>query len=366
MSAVRAIPVILAAALALALTSCAPAPSTAGSASNANSDGASVAPSPTPTAVASVQPDPLIDLDCSDFAGVTSIGTIAGVPERDPGPVVAESLDVVPLADIVRNAGGIACEFSDGGLWRAPNGEGSQALNTAWRGAAIFVVPNVGSAADELIDDSACGDPIGSKFSVCEVSFAAGTSWVTVVSSTNDRGETYRAVRDATKAIVEQATVTAGPIVRPEGTFDPPRSCESLVPSAQVAGVLGGSNVTVERTIQLEVAAEATFVTEHTGCTWYRANGDSLASVLVYPGGGWAAERTLAKLDATPVALDGLRDGDMAMSHCIDVSAYDFWICTVEVVVDGTWVRGVGSAPDEATSTTIAVAVAEATLSHRG
>lgn len=77
------------------------------------------------TAVASVQPAPLIDLSCADFAGVASIGTIAGVTERDPRLVTNDVLDVVPIADIVRNAGGIACEFSDGGGWRVLDAEGN-------------------------------------------------------------------------------------------------------------------------------------------------------------------------------------------------------------------------------------------------
>ena len=366
MTAARIPGAIAVAVLALALAACGPATVSTDFPIGPSPTEPSPTPTPTPTVVVSVAPEPLIDLDCSDFAGVASIGTIAGVPKREPGPVIAESLDVVALADIVVNAGGIACEFSDGGLWRAPDGGGQQ-FNTAWRGVAIFVVPNVGNApaVDELSTAGVCGELVNGKRSVCEANFVAGTSWVTVVSSTNDRGQTHIDARDATRAIVEQATVAAGPVVRPVGTFDPPRSCEALVPTPQVAAMLGGSDLTVERTIQLEVASEATFLTEHTGCTWYRDNGDTLAHVLVYPGGGWAAERTVARIDTTPVTIEGLRDGDWAVLDCVEISAYDFWICNVEMVVGGTWVRGIGSGPDEAGSTTVAVAVAEAVLSHR-
>lgn len=314
-----------------------------------------------------MQPEPLIDLDCSELAGVSSIGTIAGVTERDPRAVAAEMLDVVPLADIVRNAGGIACEFSDGGAWRVTTADGGSVLNTSWRGAAIFVVPNVGAAAESLIADSSCGDSNNSRSNVCQVDFAAGTSWVTVVSSsTGDRGTTFRAVRDHVKGIVAGATSQAGPIARAPGTFQPPRDCASLVPTAKVATVLGGSDVSSERSFQLQVAAEATFATENAGCDWWRDSGDSLAQVHVYPGGAWAAALTLPGLSATAVELDGIFDDDTALSHCTDVSAYDYWICTVEVVADGTWLRATGSGPDEATSTTIAVTMAEAVLSHRG
>lgn len=372
MFAVRAPRAILIAALALALAlaGCGPTPLPPGSPSGANAQGPSEAPSPASTVVASVQPDPLIDLDCSDFAGVASIGTIAGVTERDPRGAVAEMLDVVSLADIVRNAGGVACEFSDGGEWRVTNADGGYPLNTSWRGAAIFIVPNVAAAAESLISDSSCGDSTNSSSNVCQVDFAAGTSWVTVVSSSSDRGTTFRAVRDHVKGIVEGAASQAGPIAREPGTFQPPRDCASLVPTAKVAALLGGSDVSAGRSVQLHVAAEATFVTENTGCDWWRDSGDSLAQVHVYPGGAWAAALTLSGLSATAVELDGIldndNDNDTALSHCTDVSAEDFWICTAEVVVDGTWLRATGIGPDEATSTTIAVAMAEAVLSHRG
>jgi len=364
-------------ALALSLVGCAPGPLAPGSNSGSssiegtgsNSEGPTATPSPTSSGVAtvvpSVQPDPLIDLDCSDFAGVASIGTIAGVTERDPRGVVAENVDVVALADIVRTAGGIACEFSDGGAWRVTNAEGGYALNTAWRGAAIFIVPNVGAASDDLLGDGACGEPVNNRTSLCLRDFMVGSSWVTVVSSTNDRRATISAVFTLVESIVAGATSKAGPIVHARGTFQPPRDCALLVPTAEVASLLGGSDVVVDRPIQLNVAAEATFVTENIGCQWYRDTGDSAAQVQVFPGGGWAADLTLSGLDTTPIELVGLRDGDRALSHCTDVSAYGFSICTVEMVVDGTWVRGIGSGPDQAISTEIAVAVAESALTHR-
>ena len=132
-----------------------------------------------------------------------------------------------------------------------------------------------------------------------------------------------------------------------------------------IASLLGGSDVIFERLIQLNVAAEATFVTENIGCEWFRDTGDSLAQVQVYPGGGWAAEMTLTSLNATPVKVARLRDGDVALTHCSDVSLYEFWICTLEVVANGTWLRAIGSAPDEAAATAISITLAEAALSLR-
>lgn len=357
-----AVPAIVLAVSSLLLTGCQAADVAERPASNATVSSSPTA-SAAPVAVLSAPPAPLTDLECADFAGVAKIGTIAGVAEREPSAVVAEILDVVPLADIVRNAGGLACEFSDGGAWRAATADGSQEFNTKWRGAAIFVVPNVGAAAGDLVADSECGDPIGTLFSVCQVDFAAGGAWVTVVSSTNDKGQTFRAVRDHVKAIVGAATSRPGPITRAEGTFEPPRDCASLVPTPDVAAVLGGSDLTIERPIQLQVAAEATFTTENTGCEWYRDNGDSIAQLQVLPGGGWAADHTLSHLTVQPVVLGGLSEG--AVSHCTEVAAYDYWVCAVEVVIDGTWLRGIGVGPTEAKSTAIAVALAEGALAHR-
>ena len=366
MTAARIPGAIAVAVLALALAGCGPAAVSTDSPTGPSPTEPTPTPTPKPTVVASVAPESLIDLDCSDLVGVASIGTIAGVTERDPRGVAAEMLDVVPLADIVRNAGGLACEFSDGGRWRTPTADGGSVLNTSWRGAAIFVVPNVGAAAESLIANSSCGDSNNIRSNVCQVDFAAGTSWVTVVSSsTGDRGTTFRAVRDHVKGIVAGATSQAGPIARAPGIFQPPRDCASLVPVATIASLLGGSDVSTARSFQLQVAAEATFATENIGCDWWRDTGDRLAQIHVYPGGAWAATLTLPTLGAKPIEFAGLRDDDLALSHCTDVSAYDYWICTVEVVVDGTWVRATGSGPDEATSTTLASALAEAILTAR-
>lgn len=368
---------VAAVALALVLAGCAPGPlapgSNSGSSStngtNSKSEGPTAEPLPTPSGVAtvvtSVQPDPLIDLDCSDFAGVASIGTIAGVTERDPRGVLAENVDVVAFADVVRTAGGIACEFSDGGAWRVIDAEGGYALNTAWRGAAIFIVPNVGPTADNLFTGSTCSEGVSRGSNVCQVDFVVGNSWVTIVSLTSNSEKTFRLVREYVSGIVAGSTSRAGPIVRAPGTFQPPRDCALLVPTVEVASLLGGSDVVVDRPMWLMVAAEATFLTENIGCQWYRDNGDSSAQVQVFPGGGWAADLTLSGLATTPIELVGLREGDRALSHCSDFSAYGYWICTVEAVVDGTWVRGIGDGPDQATTLAIAVAVAESTLAQR-
>lgn len=226
-------------------------------------------------------------------------------------------------------------------------------------------MPNVGAAADDLILDSSCGEPIGTRSSVCMVDLMAGSSWLTVVSSTNDRGETFRAVRDHAKAIVEQAISRPGPIARAPETFEPPRDCAALIPATTIASLLGGSDVTVELPYPLALVTQATFVTENTACQWYRDGGDRAAELHVYPGGAWAAELTLPTLDADEVALEGLLEGERALSSCYDVSAYGFWFCSVNVAADGTWVRGIGTASDAATATAIGVAIVEATLAHR-
>lgn len=364
MTALRALPAIALSLLLVGLAGCQPSVP-AGLPSNQSST-PSQEPSPTATAVVSTQPEPLIDLACADFAGVASIGTLGGVTERDPRGVAAETLDVVPLADIVRNAGGIACEFSDGGAWRVQKAD-SFSLNESWHGAAIFIVPNVGTGTEELVSDSQCGDQLsGNRFSLCQADFAVGNSWVTVVSSTSDKGQTYRDVRDYVEDIVARAPSTQGPVARADGTFRPPRDCEALVPAAALATLLGGSNIVSDRSIQLHVAAEATFLTENTGCDWFRDGSANYAQGYVYPGGAWAADYALSKLDATPIEVAGLHDGDIALAHCTEVSEYDCWICVIDVVTDGTWLRGTGVGVDEATTTAIATAVVESILSHRG
>jgi hypothetical protein len=56
--------------------------------------------------------------------------------------------------------------------------------------------------------------------------------------------------------------------------------------------------------------------------------------------------------------LDGL-------VHCTAVPEFGFTMCTVELVVDGTWVRAIGNTASEADSTAIAVAAAASVLRLR-
>ena len=322
-----------------------------------------------PTAAAvdtieSVQPGPLIDLDCSDFAAVAGIGMLRGVTERDPRGVSFDLFEKVPVADIVRNAGGIACEFSDGGLWRLPDDSGRE-LNESWHGAAIFVVPNAAVAEATVFPVDECGDSTTSaRYTVCSWHFTAGGAWIHIVVSTNDRRETIFAVRDLVTATVAAAVSTPGPIPRPEGTFDPPHECSALMDAAAVGVALGATDITADRAIEIESEADASYFTENTGCLWYVDSLPHALEVLVYPGGAWAASLSLPSLGASPVTLAGLGEGTAA-SHCTAVPQWGYAMCTVEVVVAGTWFRAIGTAETEADAATIAIAAAEAVLRHR-
>ncbi len=322
-------------------------------------------PTATSASVASAQPDPLIDLRCSDFAQVVTIGTLAGVTERDARAALADLSDVVPLADIVRNAGGVACEFSDGGSWLV-TGTTTLPFNESWRGAAIYVLPNAASVLPDLSYGSLCGDSsTNTTYTVCEREVAVGSSWVKIVSSSNDRGTTLDAVRDFVVGVVSAATARPGPIERPEGTYIPDRDCETLAASATMAAQLGVASVVVDRAVETDPMSEATYLTEHVGCAWYDENSSDLLEAIVYPGGAWAAELTLPGIASSPLELDGLGGTDSAVTHCTPVPQYDYVMCWAEVVTDGSWIRAFGDAADESTALARAVAVAQAVLTAR-
>lgn len=323
----------------------------------------SAASSPTPTQtsseeVESAQPEPLIDLDCDDFAPIAEIGTIAGVPERDPRTASFDLFESVPVADVVRNAGGLACEFSDGGSWVTDTSEG-RAINESWHGAAVYVVPNAAGAEATVSPISTCGDSsTNARFTVCSFHFTAGGAWVHIVVSTNDKRETIFAIRDFVTATVAAAASTPGPIERAPGTFAPPPDCAALIDAATV---LGASDITVNYAIELGSEAEASYYTENIGCEYFSESKAHVVEVLVYPGGAWAAELNLPTLVGSPVAFADLE----GLVHCTAVPDWGFTMCTVEVVVDGTWVRAIGNTATEAESTAIAVAAATAVLLHR-
>lgn len=325
----------------------------------------SATPTPTHVSVTSEQPEPLIDADCSDFAGVASIGTIAGVTKRDPRSVPADNIDPVPLADVVVNAGGLACEFSDGGSWRTHVGD-SFKLNEKWRGAAIFVVPNGKAAAARYTPDSYCGEgSTNVAITVCILDFIAGNAWVTVVISTNDKRQTLKAVKALVTSVVEKAAATAGPITRAPGTFLPPNDCETLISPTDMTAILGGPSASAEKALEISLVATTTYYTENVGCEWYTESQNDFFEAVIYPGGGWAADYTLSRLDAEAVTLAGAHDDDVAVVHCDEFAKYDFFVCAVEVIADGTWIRTIGDATTSARATELAVTSAEAILKLR-
>ena len=363
MLAIRSTLVVLASG-ALLLAGCA-APSDAPDLPFDPSSDPSREPAPTTSpSITSEQPSPLIDLNCSDFAGVANIGTITGVTERDPRGALNDSFDGVSVADIVRNAGGIACEFSDGGAWRDLQSE-DFSLNETWRGAAIFVIPNAAATAGDVSSLSSCGDAATSIRSVCSHYFTSGGAVINLVLSWNDTGPTFVAIRDHIIEVVARAATTAGPIPRAPGTLEPPHDCASLIPLATASTILGAPGAVGDSAIEVEFAAQATYATENIGCEWWVDGLPLAVEVLVFPGGAWAADLTLPDLDTRAVDVAGVLDGDTAVSHCEHVVEFDFWLCTVEVVADGTWIHATGNALSEAEATAIAIGASEAALANR-
>lgn len=301
-------------------------------------------PAPTetsePEALGTEPPERVIDLTCDDFAGVASIGTIAGVTERDPGAAWWDTLDTVSLADVIGNVGGLSCEFSDGGSWWIDG----QGLNESWRGAAVFVVPGGGShfSADRSPE---CGATSSNTFVViCKWSFAVGATAVTIVVSTNDRGTTQVRVREHVTSIISAASVK-GLVERKPGTFIPPRACAELITPSAAEAIVGPAVIVTDPGFAVQQAAEATFFTGNIGCNWTSEPTSDSISALILPGGAWAAPADLS-------------------DHCTNVAQYGYWLCWSEAVVDGTWLHVRGNGLSEADAQRIADAGMALIVAH--
>lgn len=320
-----------------------------------------------PVAVTSAPPEPLVDLDCGDLGRVLDSTRYAGLSPRE-GTVVADAWDAfpIPLEDIVRNAGGVACEWSQGGTWYVKSGNSFE-LDASWYGAAVFVIPGGRAAKDAVYLDRSCGDDSWkSHGTTCADGKIVGDAFVHDVVGTHDRYDTIGAVGRATEAAVSAARVAAGPIARPAGTFAPPRACLELVPRDVAEDVVGEKLDYADVTSTTQDAATATFYTEHIGCWYNGRTSKTFFEVRVYPGGGWMAEDRLASWDGEAVEVDGMRDGDRAIEHCFRWPDGDkeTW-CTLGLLVDGSWATVKVSALKKDAASAGARTIAAALLAHR-
>ena len=55
--------------------------------------------------------------------------------------------------------------------------------------------------------------------------------------------------------------------------------------------------------------------------------------MIAVPGGAWAWDETAESMGATPIALDGLPDGQTAYYQC-----WETWRCQLNFVLDGNWI----------------------------
>lgn len=362
-SSTRARLAAVVAVLGLAVAGCAgPAEADGAPAPVATDTGATPTPSPSPTdgPVESVRPASVYDIDCSAFAGAARIGTLAGVAPREaPDWMEAHFSRISPLT-VVANAGGLACEFSDGGHWY-DRGQ-AFALNVGWRGLSIYLVPgDVDEDAQSW--ETGCGDGTGRSYmTVCSFLTNAGPNSVYVVVAVNDRHSgTYQGVFDEVVRVASAAIPRA--VERPARTFAPPLDCAALVSTDAAAAAFGSGPVFVDTIMPNDAPTlQAVAGGVQAGCDYW-VDWLGSATVQVLPGGAWAMDARLAGVAWEAVEVAGLP----AAIACEPPGAAEGNLnCLLELAVDGSWVEVSALLPTPGQARAAALGMAELVLAHRG
>lgn len=350
------------AVLAVVVSGCAtptggPSPTPAAAVGSAE-PGATPAPTPTDGPVESVRPASVYDIDCSAFADAAKIGTLAGVTAREATDWKPTPFSRVTPVPVVANAGGLACEFSDGGHWY--DRKQQWAMNLAWRGLSIYLLPGTASSSAES-DHTGCGKGSGRSYmTVCSFITTGGPNSVYVVIAVNDRhNKTYQRVYDEIVRVARAATPR--PIERPERTFVPPQDCTALI-SPDAARPIFGGKVHADTMYEYSAPAyQAVAGGAQAGCEYWR---DDLggAVVQVLPGGAWAMD---AAFDATKWEAVEVAGAPGHLSCEKEGSAQGNLNCMLELAVDGTWIEISAMMPKPSKGREVVTGLAELVLAHR-
>lgn len=347
---------LLAAMLLAGCIPASPTPAPSGSVSPASESTATPSDGESPRPLGS-QPDARTEATCDDLVPPGSLDTlytapIALVDETRTG----EAIGTVIAADwVIREAGGVACEWQDAESFVTSEGYFS------YQGVRLLLLPATDAQSDAYFAEAGGGR----RFAECTANFychlEARTDrgwWMSLTAFYFPTENPGTAALDALEQILGRVADLPAP-----SRFGGPLSgdgidslCDRQISPEQAAAALGAAVATVETSTYPSIWKTAEQIVGGSECRWY---GGELrdATVTILPGGEWAMDRAVAAYGpAEQVPLPGTSSGGFLRPQ-VEAQGFDF-------AIDGDWVQVVVSQGSAVPPRDVLIAYAEAIIAN--
>lgn len=347
-------------ASAVLLAGCAPtvpSPSPAGTDSPSSTSTASPSDDESAPSALGSRPDARTEATCDHLVPPGSLNSlfpapIALVDERRTG----EAIGTVIAADwVIREAGGVACEWQDAESVVTSEGYFS------YQGVRLLLLPATDAQSDPYFAEAGGGR----RFAECTADYychlEARTDrgwWMSLTAFYFPTENPGTAALDA----LEQVLLRVADLPAPS-RIDAPHSgdavdslCDRQITPVQAAAALGAPVATVETSSYPSIWTAAEQIVGGSECRWY---GGELrdATVTVLPGGEWAMDRAVAAYGpAEQVPLPGTSSGGYLRPQ-VEAQGLDF-------AIDGDWVQVVVSRASAVPPRDVMIAYAEAIIAN--
>jgi hypothetical protein len=302
---------------------------------------------PTDIAAASGErPEPATDATCNDLTNPAQLDPIFAVPVNLAPPTRTYEYVGASIADewVIRQAGGVACQWSD------PEGL-STSEGRYLAGLDLRLLPASGPQWQEYSDSLGDGSDRRFQcddFGYCTYDIYTGGWWLSLSAFNIDAipVPSSAALRTLTLPVFEAIVSTVEALPAPDPGWAPPTpdigfggGCTGVTTGAGIASALGlGFAVDFE---SFEFPSATTAAMQSIGgsdCRWVRgSDGWDIAYIELLPGGAWAQQAAKAAMEAngatvpTP-AVPGVPAGATALYEHVDSTALD-------VVLGGSWIK---------------------------
>jgi hypothetical protein len=284
-------------------------------------------------------PVPSINIDCTKLASATNPFAAFSTPVTQRYAAVSELTvnPILPSAEVIRTAGGLACEWTnglylDGGWTAAPVGVRVEYLPYAasgyWRWAAVF------GGTTTSPESFFCGT------SYCQLATSEGGDFLIVgIQNARSVAIAESLARRISTALQLGATT---PFVAPHYAAELDHTCEQIV--RPVAWRSAVNALAVPRTFPIPPGwgpvNNAMLVARAPACAYTDATGVHGVGLLsTMPGGRWSFILLSSLLTApgplTAIRVPGMRAGDTAFTRCDAAHEH----CILDALIATHWVQ---------------------------
>lgn len=278
-------------------------------------------------------------MDCTKLASATNPVAAFATPVAQRYAAVSELAvnPILPGAEVIRTAGGLACEWTngialDGGVTTAPVGVRVEYLPYAasgyWRWGSVF------GGTPTSPETFFCGS------GYCQLATAAGGDFL-IVGVQNARSDAVAEslARRISTAIQLGATT---PFVAPAYAAELDHTCEQIVRPVVWRAAVGAAPSL--RTFPIppgwDVVNSAMLVARAPACTYTDATGSRGVGLLsTMPGGRWSFILLSSLLTApgplTAISVPEMRAGDSAFTRCDAAHTH----CILDALIATHWVQ---------------------------